>query len=116
MPNAAPIHKYAGQRTHSQLKADSDKRRSTDKGRLDRKALYNSFAWKRLRAYLFTQDPFCVMCRAQGITKAWAHLDHIIDLADGGEPLDVANLQGLCHSHHSTKTGTSRSHHSGAAP
>lgn len=31
-------------------------------------------------------------------------VDHIIPLRDGGAPFERSNLQGLCHSHHSSKT------------
>jgi hypothetical protein len=44
-------------------------------------------------------NPLCVVCQAPA-----TDVDHIQPIADGGEPWDMANMQALCHSHHSEKT------------
>jgi len=66
--------------------------------------------WKRLRLAHLSAHPLCVDCLAQGISTAASDVDHIRKFKknDGGIDdalrLDPANLQSLCHSHHSMKT------------
>ena len=39
-----------------------------------------------------------------GVIASATDVDHIVPIADGGAPLDQANLQSLCHECHSRKT------------
>lgn len=69
------------------------------------RALYNSAAWRQLRAVQLLKQPKCVICWRQGrITEARV-VDHI--KAHRGEPslfFDPFNLQSLCkHCHDSAK-------------
>ncbi|MCB0190629.1 MAG: HNH endonuclease [Anaerolineae bacterium] len=57
--------------------------------------------WQRLRLMVLRRDP---ICRVDGCDKASTDVDHIVPRRDGG-PDTMENLQGLCHSHHSKKTG-----------
>ena len=51
-------------------------------------------------------------CQAPGCRKAAPmhrmFADHVREIKDGGSPLDVANGQCLCGSHHSLKTNAAR--------
>jgi 5-methylcytosine-specific restriction protein A len=60
-------------------------------------------SWRRLRALVLLQEPFCRACRAQGRVTASQDVDHIRPRALGGTD-DRGNLQGLCHACHSAKT------------
>lgn len=66
----------------------------------ERRALYNSKAWRIVRVMVLARDPICRICGQQPSTD----VDHVTPLADGGAPLDMANLQGACHEDHSRKT------------
>ena len=53
---------------------------------------------------VLSRQPYCVECLRHGITVRATDVDHIVPRRDGGR--DVAeNLQSLCHSCHSKKTG-----------
>lgn len=54
--------------------------------------------WRKLRAQVLEEEPFCRLCGAPGV-----EVDHIIGRARGGTD-DRSNLRGLCHSCHAIKT------------
>lgn len=62
---------------------------------------YRRIAWERDRGV-------CAQCGHQdpnpSIFGPW-HADHIVPCADGGAPLDPANIQTLCVPCHEAKTG-----------
>jgi 5-methylcytosine-specific restriction endonuclease McrA len=62
--------------------------------------LYQSAAWKRLRAQTLSEEP---QCRAPGCGRPSTQADHIVPLRDGGAPLERGNVQALCLQHHSAK-------------
>ena len=49
-------------------------------------------------------------CQAQGCGRAERrmYVDHIVELKDGGAPLDRSNVWLLCGSHHTAKTASER--------
>jgi 5-methylcytosine-specific restriction protein A len=49
------------------------------------------------------ENPLCVHCEANGITRIWTQLDHTIALEHGG-PDTYENTQGLCDACHDVKT------------
>jgi 5-methylcytosine-specific restriction endonuclease McrA len=55
-----------------------------------------------VRRTVLRAQPFCA---EPGCHEPAAEVDHIVALADGGDPWSTANLQGLCHRHHAAKTG-----------
>lgn len=55
--------------------------------------------WRELRAQVMARDPICKRCHA----KPSKHADHKLAKRDGGRD-ELANLEGLCHSCHSSKT------------
>ena len=60
--------------------------------------------WGR-RAQTMQRDPLCVVCLQHGRVEPTTDVDHVIP--HGGDAdlfWDPTNLQGLCHSCHSSKT------------
>lgn len=53
---------------------------------------------------ILRSDPLCVLCLAEGRTTLATDVDHIVPRREGGSD-EASNLQSLCHSHHSQKTG-----------
>jgi 5-methylcytosine-specific restriction protein A len=56
--------------------------------------------WRKLRRLKLNADP---MCQWPGCDRAATDVDHIRPRARGGDDSN-ANLQSLCHAHHSEKT------------
>ncbi|MCQ4119873.1 HNH endonuclease [Rhodococcus sp. FXJ9.536] len=44
------------------------------------------------------------ICQAPGCRRLASQVDHIVNLASGGDRYDRANLQSLCGPHHEAKT------------
>lgn len=57
--------------------------------------------WRTLRANQLATHPFC---QWSGCRRAAVEVDHVVNLAAGGERYDPANLQSLCTPHHEAKT------------
>lgn len=66
---------------------------------------YNTADWKVTRKTYFEVYPFCIECKKAGLTVVATDLDHIHPWRSGGAVWDWDNLQGLCHTHHSSKSG-----------
>ena len=67
-------------------------------------AFYESPAWRRLRKLKLAVMPICEICYAQGRITPAVLVDHIVEIKDGGAPLDMANLQSVCQRCHNKKT------------
>ena len=63
--------------------------------------------WRKLQRMVLAREPLCRVCRARGIVTPATQVDHVVPLSSGG-PNTMANLQGLCATHHSQKTGRDR--------
>src|SRR5689334_13909041 len=79
--------------------------REQQRPNVDIRRLYHTAAWQALRLVVLQEEPFCMMCEAEGRMTMNTDVDHIrphrgdVDLF-----WDRANLQGLCHTHHTRKT------------
>jgi len=66
---------------------------------------YQSKAWRELRAVKLDRFPLCEECQRRGVTTLAKMVDHIVPINKGGAPLDLVNLQSLCHPCHNRKSG-----------
>jgi 5-methylcytosine-specific restriction protein A len=66
---------------------------------------YSSSAWLKLRNYKRLLNPICESCENLGLIIPFNTIDHIKPISEGGEPLDLNNLQTLCRQCHAIKTG-----------
>ncbi|MFO1158449.1 MAG: HNH endonuclease signature motif containing protein [Reyranellaceae bacterium] len=77
---------------------------------------YSSAAWIALRDLVRREAGG--RCQVPGCGRAdrWTIVDHIVELKDGGAPLDRSNLILLCRSHHSLKTAAERAKRTARRP
>lgn len=68
--------------------------------------LYLSKPWKALVAYL--RRVRGDQCQVEGCEGAGRIGDHIVEIRDGGAPLDPSNVQLMCFKHHQQKTARER--------
>ncbi len=61
-------------------------------------SFYRSSPWRRLRAIKLKESPNCVSCGKPGTM-----VDHKKRIEDGGEKLDMNNLQTMCDHCHNVK-------------
>lgn len=86
------------------------KRRTVQKGNhynAERRAVYNSERWKRLRAWKFANDPLCEMCLQEGKVVPAEDIHHVVSFMSTDNPeqriflaYDYDNLMSLCKEHH----------------
>ncbi|MDX1489723.1 MAG: HNH endonuclease signature motif containing protein [Pseudohongiellaceae bacterium] len=63
------------------------------------------YRWQKERSLYLQANPLCVRCEDEGRVCAATDLDHIIPhKGDMSLFWDKSNWQGLCRSHHSSKT------------
>jgi 5-methylcytosine-specific restriction enzyme A len=77
---------------------------------------YNTRRWKRLRLQVIARDGR--ICSVPGCTTPMAepnatHVDHIIEVRDGGPFWDPTNLRVVCKRHHLAKTLSVSAHRGG---
>ncbi len=106
-------YKPGSQRNHErQLQYDREQRlrynREYDKNRPEQHKIYSTSRWQKLREYKKHRNPLCEECLRNNEITPMALVDHIIPIAEGGAPYDVANLQSLCASCHQKKHAEGR--------
>ena len=75
--------------------------RDREQRRADRRKIYNSPEWQRLRQVVLDEEPACMACHQERSTE----VDHINPLAKCPDlALVRKNLQGLCAACHAKKT------------
>lgn len=87
-----------GKKPFSSLKNNTSKNRK----------FYNRKVWKDIRDLYYKENPLCKWCEEEGLVVPGDVVDHIKEINDGGEKLDINNLQTLCHKHHNQKTSWER--------
>ena len=66
---------------------------------------YQSSEWRKLRALQMERQPLCEECERKGVATVARVADHVVPINQGGEPLNLDNLQSLCHTCHNRKSG-----------
>ena len=73
----------------------------------ERRKIYNSERWRRLRAMKFAISPLCEMCEKDGRVVPAEDIHHIVSFMDVTDPeqryllaYDLNNLMSLCKRHH----------------
>jgi 5-methylcytosine-specific restriction endonuclease McrA len=82
-----------------------------------RDARYDTARWRRLRDRVVARDGY--RCTVAGCTTNTSrprslHVDHVIEVSDGGLFWDLANLKTLCWLHHGAKTRLVMANRAGA--
>ncbi len=65
---------------------------------------YSSSRWIKLRNHKRMINPLCEQCLKENKITPYHTIDHIKPIAEGGEWLDLDNLQTLCDHCHRVKT------------
>jgi 5-methylcytosine-specific restriction protein A len=60
--------------------------------------------WRKLRAEVLAEEPFCRECAGSGLRVRATHVDHIVPKFRGGEDVK-SNLRPLCAPCHLSKSG-----------
>ncbi len=68
-------------------------------------SFYSCSAWIKLRNYKRLLSPLCEHCLILDIITPYHTIDQIKPISEGGEPLNLDNLQTLCKQCHAIKTG-----------
>lgn len=72
----------------------------------DGDSMYQSAAWKRIRAVQLSRQPLCQGCNVRGHISAASHVDHVFPWRAIGAHAFTRNImQSLCPQCHSHKTG-----------
>lgn len=73
----------------------------------ERRKIYNSERWRRLRAMKFAASPLCEMCEMENKTVPAEDIHHIISFMSTTDPeqryflaYNMNNLMSLCKKHH----------------
>lgn len=70
----------------------------------DSQRFYNSALWRKTSRAQLRREPLCRMCLAEGRYTPAVLVDHIKPIRQGGDPLDLDNLQSLCNACHERKS------------
>ena len=60
--------------------------------------------WRRLRRMVLSRNPLCADCERHGRVTLATDVHHVVAKRDGGKD-EMSNLEPLCHSCHSKRTG-----------
>jgi len=57
---------------------------------------YKTKAWRKTSVAYRQEHPLCEECLRQGIITPAEMVHHVVEITDGGDPLDWDNLESLC--------------------
>ncbi|MBR4401038.1 MAG: HNH endonuclease [Synergistes sp.] len=100
--------RYCAAHKHYESARQAESNREYDSKRPERHHFYHSHEWQKMRRRFLAQHPLCEMCLLDNRISAAVIVDHIVEISDGGSPVDPANLQALCVYHHNQKTAAER--------
>jgi 5-methylcytosine-specific restriction protein A len=72
-----------------------------DKYQPAHREVYKSPQWVSLRRRVLREEPTCA---EEGCQERSTSVDHIVPLADGGDPYGRSNVRGMCFFHHKRRT------------
>lgn len=80
--------------------------KDADRPNADTRRWYHTARWRALRARVLLRDVWCGECLGRGWRVLSTDADHVIPhRGDLALFWNEGNLRGLCHAHHSAKTG-----------
>lgn len=82
----------------------------------DDKRVYNSMAWRRLRALVLERDGYACQVRLDGCRGAATQVDHIVAMSDGGPPLSPLNARAACSHCNASRVSTTKVGQLGTSP
>lgn len=99
MPRKPKTHRPPGFKGNTVTKKEYDAKRANVPWR----RWYLLARWKKLRAIVLYEEPYCRRCEAEGIVTPSDTVNHITP-HEGNATLfwDRGNLEGVCASHHSS--------------
>lgn len=69
----------------------------------DRRRIYNTARWRKLRAWKIACDPLCEVCKSKGLTVPAEDVHHVVSFMSTDDPVqrkhlayDYDNLMSLC--------------------
>ena len=74
-----------------------------DASKAESKRFYDSVLWKKVRAQVLREEPYCRECTAQNVVRLATVVDHVQRIRAGGSKTDRANLASLCEECHNRK-------------
>ena len=72
---------------------------------IDNQKFYNAKAWRETSKQHRLANPLCEVSLALDKLIDSQLTDHIIPIAQGGDPYDTRNLMAMCHKQHNKKSG-----------
>jgi 5-methylcytosine-specific restriction protein A len=111
MPNHPPranAERSAAAREQQRKQYESSPERVADR------RFYSSTTWREFRARYLAKNPLCVHCERAGRLVAAKHVHHrtprktLVATRGWKAAFDVSELEGLCHSCHSTEEAKRR--------
>ena len=73
----------------------------------EKREIYSTVKWHRLRNLKLNKNPLCERCEAQGLTEGAVIVHHIVPVRDGGPKFPkLEGLEALCISCHSLHHNT----------
>ena len=102
MPWSNPVHSLQATKQTKQQRLNAQKLYNKEKR--TGQHFYKTTAWRKLRAWHAKANPLCEDCKKEGRATQVQIVDHVIEIKDGGEPLNPKNLRSLCRMHHNKKT------------
>ena len=73
----------------------------------ERREIYTTARWRRLRGHKLDLNPLCEECERNGLTVAADLVHHLKPVSEGGDPFpEIAGLESLCTPCHSTHHST----------
>lgn len=85
------------------------KSRTPNREKIAKKFNYHSKIWKSTRKQILLRDGYlCQECKKNGVINDGNTVDHIKPINQGGDSLNLNNLQTLCEKCHAKKSAKER--------